>query len=1269
MLGCGRYLSLAAQMAADDAKTRNPVIIREFGLMRNQIEVHLEYSDTFGDASTAVRHLLEEKEQVAKYSAIAGPATDDVAVVVSNMMSPLELMMITGSARSVELTKVSHAYRTSPSEQQEARAIAKLAEYYSWPAIACVSLADTVVSSLCNQVTIEVNKLPETLTVRSHVKQWSTHRPPDINDELSQLRSLGVRVFFLITDMEIAKTFLEGARDNGMLENGWIWLADFSLTKQIIENDDDNDIFLGFLGITPRDLGSKYFKWKSLWESKWVQGAELPNLSVWNNPNFEQIRADGLKCLYITEWYDAMAAMALASDDLDISSTNQASRETTMYDAMSKMKPFEGASGPVSFDSNGDRVDAKIVLWNVQITTNGSTPQIVGHVSPEGDVMVQSPTIIWPGHLVGEDKTETPSGFFPLCTGGEYYSHSMQECRMCRYGYYPVPTDRPDRCYPCPMGQYRLEGMDKCELCLPGTASSKEAVKECSECSPGQYALPSGSLTCVPCPRGSFTDRYGASECQRCEMGTFQDRTGSRQCVECASTFITLGTGSDKIDDCICDAGFFLNRRSFICQVCTEGYVCPGGTQIPQIQPGYWAPNVEDEANFDGHDIYGCRNSQNCVGGDAGDICSTGSGISCALCRPNEHWNGSECEECEHTSGISNPVIWISIALPIGILVIFFIKQSSSRHDRVKTVFFTSVIARLISMIQTTMLFGMIETYFWPNWLLAIWEKAEGIALDVASLKIECFFSNESRDKKTLITWGLIHFYITITAPLICAVILLLWSIFFHFLRKMCKKIPKMPRDDIICTCGALLELYYIPIASEVISPFFVFNHPANSVDDSRLSGLASYPYILQGSDDWYRLLPGSVLGISLYMIAWPLFLLRIIMISPRRSLHGDESFKDRYEWLFIPYADDSYWFDLVILARKTCLALCLLLPTLSDQEFGFILCILLYLCFSLLRWPYRHDLVCWTDIIMCVGEICVLSAANTQRMTSLALAVTMTYFIGVMLLIFAILKYIIHYYNKSKKREKDQWTCWKMIKTPFVSATHRGEFDVPARHVWLSNRIINQAIIMSEKEPLWFSSVLNQLCAKDRRLLRRAWQLIEETRGTQGSLHNKLFPPMDRGVTKRRSNNWCLGSLASCYAGLRKLIGLENDLHDDIHRRWHHPKRMLLLRKASSITIDRLGESERQIFYENDEANKALDPPGEDYSSGSSDMDVPSERDDKLTSDQNVGSAVGLDDLWGKPSKPDFKPKVVQDDVVSISSDEEGVDEKYNNEIKNMWT
>ena len=168
------------------------------------------------------------------------------------------------------------------------------------------------------------------------------------------------------------------------------------------------------------------------------------------------------------------------------------------------------------------------------------------------------------------------------CEVGKYKPVSgSQSCTLCPEGYVGISdSDLTSNrvsvslaCVQCEANTY-TSSLSDCESC-PSNSQSPAGSNELNDCkcSPG-FTGPDGGL-CEPCAPGTYKESEGSAICSACPANTYQSLTSATSqasCLACPEHTVSA-SGSDDENDCLCQAGYFLDNGS--CVPCAEGSYKP----------------------------------------------------------------------------------------------------------------------------------------------------------------------------------------------------------------------------------------------------------------------------------------------------------------------------------------------------------------------------------------------------------------------------------------------------------------------------------------------------------------------------------------------------------------------------------------------------------------------------------------------------------------------------------------------------------------------
>lgn len=178
---------------------------------------------------------------------------------------------------------------------------------------------------------------------------------------------------------------------------------------------------------------------------------------------------------------------------------------------------FEGISGSVAFDENGDR-QASYELVNLH--PDGSFRVAGLFTSSLGQFSVANGNVYW----VGGVKADYPPFFLTDCGPGSYKDVDLGQCIPCAKGFQCVNGTQ--------------------ELCPKGTFSNETGLVACQLCVKGSFSSDLGSTKCRSCPAGFFADQEGMESCKRCPKGSYMPDRHADSCLDCGMDQVTEESGS-----------------------------------------------------------------------------------------------------------------------------------------------------------------------------------------------------------------------------------------------------------------------------------------------------------------------------------------------------------------------------------------------------------------------------------------------------------------------------------------------------------------------------------------------------------------------------------------------------------------------------------------------------------------------------------------------------------------------------------------------------
>ena len=312
---------------------------------------------------------------------------------------------------------------------------------------------------------------------------------------------------------------------------------------------------------------------------------------------------------------------------------------------------FEGISGFVSFDENGDR-QASYELVNLHpdgLKVGGL------YRSDLGLFAISTGNLYW----VGGVRADEPPSFLTDCSPGSYEDELLGQCAPCHKG------------FQCMNGSQ--------ELCPKGTFSNVTGLASCQKCPKGRFFGDLGSTKCISCLAGFYADEEGMESCKRCPQGTYMPFFQAESCLDCGMNQVTEESGSQFLSECHCAKGTFMCNASTApgCWTCPEGLNCEAGLGPPVHQPGYWT-RADDSCSFQ---VLKCRNTWECPGNVPLGHCAAGrEGRACNNCKPNYYpKDDGTCAEC----GPADFLPSILCVLGAMLILILWLGCTFASHDAI----------------------------------------------------------------------------------------------------------------------------------------------------------------------------------------------------------------------------------------------------------------------------------------------------------------------------------------------------------------------------------------------------------------------------------------------------------------------------------------------------------------------------------------------------------------------------------------------------------
>ena len=146
-----------------------------------------------------------------------------------------------------------------------------------------------------------------------------------------------------------------------------------------------------------------------------------------------------------------------------------------------------------------------------------------------------------------------------VCPIGQYKSAtSNNECVLCPPDTYQdtLGATSATHCKPCPANSYAPAGSGGTADCLCGLGYTGDEA--CLGCTAGKYKASNGTEACTSCAAGTASPTEAATSaatCVTCAIHTHA-AAGASACTVCPPDSSTVGTGSESLSFCRCNAGY-----------------------------------------------------------------------------------------------------------------------------------------------------------------------------------------------------------------------------------------------------------------------------------------------------------------------------------------------------------------------------------------------------------------------------------------------------------------------------------------------------------------------------------------------------------------------------------------------------------------------------------------------------------------------------------------------------------------------------------------
>ena len=416
---------------------------------------------------------------VAQWGAeiVCGPASSGPTMNAALALKTYKVPQASYSATSPALSSgetYPYFFRLPPSDAFQTVGLSEMAKEYGWVKMAVMSDTSSYGASGA-QAFIDAAKIANqnVLTYKVFSKDQS-----DIRTELAQVKASKARIVVVVCQANDGATLIHQGYQQGIGGPGYVWVgADGIMNSNLIDalsakgitTDEVKFLSKGVIGLTPgRDESSKEWSdYTALWgaQPKTINGG-VCSTNKDASGNFIHNRGDvdsdpstpdacaGIDVFdpsnpgsYAPYAYDIMMTYAYTAHRWfeEMGKPSITSDPSGFFAEIVKTK-FNGATGPVGFDANGDRVvGARYLVVNFQ---DAAATNLGSWVSGVGFTMTGEP--VWSDGTTGKANAPKDASSSD-CIVGEGWNAVTKECITC------------------PSGEYNLNGDSVCRKCPKGT--------------------------------------------------------------------------------------------------------------------------------------------------------------------------------------------------------------------------------------------------------------------------------------------------------------------------------------------------------------------------------------------------------------------------------------------------------------------------------------------------------------------------------------------------------------------------------------------------------------------------------------------------------------------------------------------------------------------------------------------------------------------------------------------------------------------------------
>ena len=481
---CGELYTFGFQLVEDIILTVERINSNR-DLLPN-VTLGYDIRDYCSDPGLAMKHaywLLSNTSGPVR--AIFGPPMSADAVLVASLLQVFSVPGIT-MATSDELSGPLYRsfFRSVPPDIQQAKAMADIIEHFNWSYVAAVADDDSYGRNGIAALEKESLKRGSfCLAFAEFVKGFDYHK--EIESIIKKIESKRtVRVVILWNEVRVLETVLRQAQKQKIMDRTWFF-SDFIGSNVVKMFERYRHTVVGSLGITPSFYRDPYYLshlrnvthlttrdspnpwWNEVWRSLYGCTSRISGFKEKQCDDglqlTEEIVTRVLYSSYIPYITDAVMAVAHALHDVytckeegwcgDKKALTSPAQITTQLRKVS----FQGLTGRITFDLNGDRTLARYQVINVQSSSQNGSLRITDVGSWRDRVL-----------KLNDSKISWNTNAIPQSVCGNKCPPGMRQT---------TPVVCCWECVKCPKGSYSSRnGSYNCTECQKGQRSNAEAT-------------------------------------------------------------------------------------------------------------------------------------------------------------------------------------------------------------------------------------------------------------------------------------------------------------------------------------------------------------------------------------------------------------------------------------------------------------------------------------------------------------------------------------------------------------------------------------------------------------------------------------------------------------------------------------------------------------------------------------------------------------------------------------------------------------------------